>query len=24
VALILVGLVRYVWRHWRQRVRPEE
>jgi len=24
VALILVGLVWYVWRHWRQRVRPEE
>ena len=24
IALILVGLVWYVWRHWRQRVRLEE
>ena len=24
IALILVGLAWYVWRHWRQRVRPEE
>ena len=24
IVLILVGLAWYVWRHWRQRVRPEE